>query len=322
MSDQTKIAVVGGGNWGKNHVKTLHSMGALGAVVELNPELREKIKAEYPDVAVVDDIKAVLEGAEGVPECAGLVIATPAHIHYPIGVQCLEAGKAVLIEKPMTLDSGESEKLVEAAEKAGRILMVGHLLLFQPAVQAIKQYLDSGELGELRTLHQVRSKLGKARAVEDVMWSFGVHDLAVLLYLTGEGPSKIQAMGHAGLQPEKGICDDVHLQMEFGSGAQAYLHNSWLWPQVERRLVVTGSKGMLVYDELSQTVTLHRKTIDSDLQNVDEGEEEIFQGAAQPLQLELEHFISAIETGNCTIADGQNGLDVVRVLEEAAAQLK
>ena len=154
------------------------------------------------------------------------------------------------------------------------------------------------------------------------MWSFGVHDLAVLLYLTGEGPSRIQAMGHAGLQPDKGISDDVHLQMEFGSGAQAYLHNSWLWPQVERRLVVVGSQGMLVYDELSQTVTLHKKTIDSDLQNVDEGEEEIFQGAAQPLQLELEHFISAIETGECSIADGQNGLEVVRVLEDAAAQLK
>jgi predicted dehydrogenase len=129
-------------------------------------------------------------------------------------------------------------------------------------------------------------------------------------------------MGHAGLQPDNGISDDVHLQMEFGSGVQAYLHNSWLWPQVERRLVVVGSQGMLVYDELSQTVTLHRKTIDSDLQNVDEGEEEVFQGAAQPLQLELEYFISAIETGECSIADGQNGLDVVRVLEEAAAQLK
>jgi predicted dehydrogenase len=321
MSD-TKIGVVGGGNWGKNHIRTLHEMGALGAVVELDEGLRESLASEHPDVAIYDSLETVLAGGEGIPDCAGFVTATPAHVHYPIGIQCLEAGKGVLIEKPMTLDSAESEKLVDAAKAAGQILMVGHLLLFQPAVQAIKKYLDSGELGTLHTLHQVRSKLGRARAVEDVMWSFGVHDLAVLLYLTGEGPSRIQAMGHAGLQPDKGISDDVHLQMEFGSGAQAYLHNSWLWPQVERRLVVVGSRGMLVYDELSQTVTLHKKTIDSDLQNVDEGEEEIFQGAAQPLQLELEHFISAIETGECSIADGQNGLDVVRVLEEAAAQLK
>ena len=321
MSD-TKIGVIGAGNWGKNHVRTLHEMSALGAVVELDPSLRESLVSDYPDAVIYDNLETVLSGGEGVPDCSGFVIATPAHVHYPIGMQCLEAGKGVLIEKPMTLDSVESEKLVEAAEEAGQILMVGHLLLFQPAVQAIKKYLDSGELGTLHTLHQARSKLGRARAVEAVMWSFGVHDLAVLLYLTGEGPSRIQAMGHAGLQPDNGISDDVHLQMEFGSGAQAYLHNSWLWPQVERRLVVVGSRGMLVYDELSQTVTLHKKTIDSDLQNVDEGEEEIFQGAAQPLQLELEHFISAIETGECSIADGQNGLDVVRVLEEAAAQLK
>ena len=138
MSD-TKIGVVGGGNWGKNHIRTLHEMGALGAVVELDEGLRESLASEHPDVAIYDSLETVLAGGEGIPDCAGFVTATPAHVHYPIGIQCLEAGKGVLIEKPMTLDSAESEKLVDAAKAAGQILMVGHLLLFQPAVQAIKE---------------------------------------------------------------------------------------------------------------------------------------------------------------------------------------
>ena len=118
MSD-TKIGVVGGGNWGKNHIRTLHEMGALGAVVELDAGLREALESEYPDVAIYNNLETVLAGGEGVPACSGFVIATPAHVHYPIGIQCLEAGKGVLIEKPMTLDSAESEKLVEAAGGGG-----------------------------------------------------------------------------------------------------------------------------------------------------------------------------------------------------------
>lgn len=311
-----KVGVIGAGMWGKNHVKTLHEMGCLGVVVEMNDTLRNQTQSLYPDTPCVSSLDQVFGDSRLDSEIGHFVIATPAHTHTPVGVQCLEAGKDILVEKPMTLSVADAQILIDKARAVSKQLMVGHLLLFQPAIAFIREYLESGKLGEIYTLHQVRSKLGRARANEDVLWSFGVHDVAVLLHLIGEAPEKVNALGHKGLQPE--IADDVYVQMEFDSGVIAHLHNSWLWPEVERKLTIVGSKGMLVYDELAQNVALHRKTIDSDLNNQDEGSEIVFEGAAQPLQLELEHFIHCCETGETPIADGQNGIDVIRVLEAAS----
>lgn len=310
-----KIGVIGSGAWGKNHVKTLHGMGALGAVVEMSPELRENVTAEYPDIPVFASLDEFLADGKH-SEVEGIVVATPAHTHAAIAVQLFEAGKHVLVEKPMTLDSGDAEQIVAASEKAGRTLMVGHLLLFQPAIQFIKTYLDDGKLGQIFTLSQRRSKLGRARKVENVLWSFGVHDVAVLLYLVGEAPVDAKAFGHAAITDN--VEDDVHLHMRFENGVLANLHNSWLWPRMERELIITGEKGIVVYDELNQRVILHRKGIDEDLQNVDEGEEILFEGADQPLKLELEHFIARCADGETPAADGKNGLDVVRVLEQVS----
>lgn len=301
--------------WGKNHVKTLHEMGQLGVVVEMSESLREAAQTQYPDIPCLASLDEVRADETLNSEVGHFVIATPAHTHTDVGISCLEAGKDILVEKPMTLSVADAQKLIDKADETGQELMVGHLLLFQPAISFIKDYLNSGKLGDVYTLHQVRSKLGRARANEDVLWSFGVHDIAVLLHLIGEAPEKVNGLGHKGLQAE--IADDVYVQMEFSSGIIAHLHNSWLWPEVERKLTIVGSKGMLVYDELAQNVVLHRKTIDADLANQDEGSEIVFEGADQPLRLELEHFIQCCETGATPIADGQNGLEVIRVLEAA-----
>lgn len=315
---KTALAVVGAGNWGRNHVRTLSQMGCLGAVVEVSKPLREAVAAEHPGVPVTGELDAVLEDSS----IKGLVIATPAQTHAAVARRCLEAGKDVLVEKPLTLSVGDAEELVDFAREKNRILMVGHLQLFQPAIQRIREILASGALGTLFTLHQIRAKLGRARAHEDVLWSFGVHDLAVFLHLIGEEPVTLQAAGHSGLQPGAGIADVAHLAMTFPSGVQAYLHSSWLWPQAERRLTIVGSIGMLVYDEITKKVILHRKSIDSSLQNRDLGEEVVYEGNDEPLRLELEHFLDCIQTRRTPIPDGRNGLQVVRILEQADRQMQ
>lgn len=301
--------------WGKNLVRNLSEMGVLAGVADAVEANRQAAAEISPDIRLYDHHADLL--ADGYDAVA---IATPAHTHFAIAKEAMEAGCDVFIEKPMTLDPTESQDLITLGRDLDKVVMVGHLLLYQPAVSYIKQALDTGVIGRVFTLHQRRSKQGRARAVENVLWSFGVHDVAVLLYLAGQAPSKVSVAGHCGLQP--GIEDDTYLHLTFPDGSMAHLHNSWLWPIVERGLIVVGEKGMLVYDEINQNVKLVKKTIDQDLQNVDEGEEIVFEGSGQPLRLELDHFVDCCKHRKRPISCGENGYDVVRVLAEAEQLLK
>jgi predicted dehydrogenase len=305
-----KIGIIGVGSWGINLVKNFSDLGVLSGVADGVEANRVSAQEVDPKIKVYANHEDLLkEGYDAV------AIATPAHTHYLIAKYAMEAGCDVFIEKPMTLDPAESEALVTLGKEKGKIVMVGHLLLYQPATTYVKEALDRGDIGKVFTMHQRRSKHGRARAVENVLWSFGVHDVAVLLYLAGQTPTGISVAGHRGLQ--SGVEDDTYLHLSFPDGSKAHLHNSWLWPVVERGLTIVGDKGMLVYDELAQNVKLIRKTIDSDLQNVDDGEEVVFEGSGQPLRLELQHFIDCCKTRKLPISCGQNGLDVVRVLSQA-----
>lgn len=305
-----KIAVIGAGNWGINLVRNLNELGVLSHVAESVAGLRDRVRSETGGIELLDDYRPLLD-----MDIDGVAIATPVPTHACIAGDFLAAGKDVFVEKPMTFTVAEAEELVEKAKQYNRILMVGHLLLYQPAIEWIKDYLDAGKLGRLFSFHQERMKLGRARPTENVLWSLGVHDVAVLLYLCGCAPVATSFSGHCGLQED--IADDTYLHMEFPGKLKAHLHNSWLWPENRRRLTVVGEKGMLVYDEVAQNVILHRKTINSDLENQDEGEEVVFEGSGQPLRLEMEHFIGCINTRAIPRSDGMNGLDVVRVLESA-----
>ena len=300
--------------WGKNLVRNLSDMGVLAGVADTVKKNRAAAIEIQPGVAVYDRHADLLAN-----DCDGVAIATPAHTHFVIAKEAMEAGCDVFIEKPMTLDPEESEALVALGKKMNKVVMVGHLLLYQPAIAYIKKALDEKLIGKVFTLHQRRSKQGRARSVENVLWSFGVHDVAVLLYLAGQTPCSINVAGHCGLQDD--IEDDTYLHLTFPDGSQAHLHNSWLWPVVERGMIIVGQKGMLVYDEINQNVKLVKKTIDENLQNVDEGEEIVFEGSGQPLRLELNHFIDCCKTRKEPISNGQNGLDVVSVLEEATKKL-
>jgi predicted dehydrogenase len=310
-----KIAVIGAGNWGKNLVKNFYDIGALEYIVEMSPLIRERIKTEYPDVKVLDNYDMLFAS-----EIDGVAIATPVSTHFEIARQFLEAGKDVFVEKPITMCVSETQKLVDLAVEKGAILMTGHLLLFQPAVEFLHDYIQQGKLGKILSLHLERKNLGTVRSVENVMWSLGVHDIAVMAYLLGSAPIKVDASGQCGLQKE--IEDSVYLNLRFEGDVLAHLHNSWLWYEKRRGTTVIGEQGMLVYDELAQKVTLHKKTVSSDLKIQDEGEEVVFEGAAQPLRLELEHFVHCIETRETPRSGPANALAVIDVLEQAQIQLK
>ncbi|MCW5937017.1 MAG: Gfo/Idh/MocA family oxidoreductase [Fimbriimonadaceae bacterium] len=308
------VGVVGAGNWGKNIVRTLHEMGQLAGVAEPGDALRAGLAETYPDVPVAASLTKLLETARP----GAVAIATPAETHAPLAREALEAGCHVFIEKPMTLSSEDAEELVARADAAGKVLMVGHLLLYQPAVQFIKEAIDGGKIGKVHLLHHERLNLGRARNVENVLWSLGVHDVAVCLYLAGEAPSDVQFVGHKMLGT--GVEDDTRLFLDFPSGQRGYVHNSWLWPELRRRLTVVGEKGMLVYDELEQKVYFHDKGVTETLQNRDEGVHLVYEGAGQPLTLEMQHFLDCIEQGTNPHSDGRSGLEVVRVLERACGK--
>jgi predicted dehydrogenase len=306
-----KIAVIGAGPWGKNLVKNLHALGKLGAIVEPNSEAASAMIKDYPEIPVLTSLEMLLRS-----DMAGVCIATPAGTHFEIAQQALKAGLDVFVEKPMVLTEADATELVALAKAERRVLMVGHLLLYQPAISFLKQALENGLIGEVYSLHQDRLNLGRARNKENALWSFGVHDVAVLVYLAESEVESANMVGHCGLQ--SGIEDDTYLHLTFANTMQAHIHSSWLWPETRRQLTAVGSKGMLVYDELKQTVTHVKKRIDGDLKNVDEGTEVVFEGSGEPLKLEMEHFIQCMENRSKPISDGQSGVQVVRVLELAA----
>ena len=316
------IVVAGAGAWGKNHLKTLHGLGALAGVVEVEGTSRARVERDYPGLPVWDRLDQAF--GHGVP-VDGIVIATPAPTHLPLAAQALRAGYGVLVEKPMTLETADAQFLVDEARAAGRTLMVGHLLLYQPAVRELKRLLDAGTIGRCLRIHQERTNHGRARSTENALWSLAPHDVAVLLHLLGQAPRTVTASGAAFLQP--GIHDDVHVEMDFGGGRSAHIHVSWYWPGKGRTLRVLGERGMLVYDEEDQSLTLHRKHLQGGgggdrLAPVDEGTLRLYEGAGEPLRLEDEHFLHCLATGATPVSDGPSGVEVIRVLERADAQLR
>lgn len=304
------IAIIGAGNWGINIVRNLHELGVLAAVADQEESLRRRAEETCPGLATFADYRELLEA-----DLDAVVVATPAQTHHEIAKAFLEHGKDVLVEKPMTLTTYDAGDLVATADHTGQLLMVGHLLLYDPAIRWLAEYLRRGEMGKVYSLHQERTKLGRARPVENVLWSLGVHDVAVLLHLADEVPCDVRVTSHACLRTT--VEDDAYLHLDFPSGLKGHLHSSWLWPEDRRSLTVIAEKGMLILDEKTRKVTRYHKTIDAELRNCDGGSEVVFEDRGEVLRLELEHFIECVRTRATPISDGRNGQEVVRILEEA-----
>jgi len=314
--DRSQVIVVGAGHWGQNLVQNFYHLEALAGIVEVNPDIRSKMEAVYPEVVTYTDYREALK-----TDVPAVVLATPAPTHYELAQAALEAGKDVFVEKPMTLRSDEARKLAEEADKQSQILMVGHLLLYQPAISWMRDYLASDKAGKVLHVATQRAKLGKVRTQENVWWSFAPHDVAVVLELLGNPVVKeVHASGHAMLQP--GIEDKVHVDLRFKSGQTAHLHCCWYWPLLQRSTVVIAEKQMLVYDEVLQKVTVYEKGVDEHLNNRDKGSYVVDVATSQPLKIECKHFLHCLQTRETPRSDGWNGVAVVEILEKAQEALK
>ena len=323
-----RVAVVGAGEWGKNHVRTFSQLrgGHLTAVCDLDEARLALVRSQYPRVRTTGNYDEVVRDRS----VDAVVIASFASQHYGQARQALAEGKHVLVEKPMTLGVAEAEELVELARGVGRCLMVGHLLLYHPAVVAMKRLVSSGEIGDLFYLYSQRLNLGRVRRDENALWSFGPHDVAVALHLFGVEPEVVTAKGEAYLQP--GIADVVFVTLHFPHKKMAHIHLSWLDPHKTRRTTVVGSRKMVVFDDMEPTdkIRIYDKGVDirpqyesyEDYLHVRFGDILIPHiGTAEPLRVECQRFLECIRTGETPVSDGPHGLQVIRVLSAAQRSL-
>ncbi|MFH0793047.1 MAG: Gfo/Idh/MocA family oxidoreductase [bacterium] len=327
-----KIAQIGCGYWGRNLFRVFTSMRDVEVAIccDEDPKGREAAKSISPNVETCEDIETVL----GRDDIDAVVIATPAGLHHAQAKRVLEAGKHVLVEKPLATSVREAEELVGLAEAKKRILMVGHTFLYNDAVRWIKNYIQQGELGDIYYTYFHRLNLGRVRQDVDVIWNLAPHDVSICQYWYNETPSRVEAHGISYLQ--SGIADVGFLNMYFASGRFAHIHVSWLDPHKVRGAVIVGNKKMLVYDDASQDqkVVIYNKGIDKKGGNVESfsfdsyADFQLVLRASdiwiprvdfrEPLQVEARHFVTCVMEGKPPLTDGRNGVEVVRTLEMAS----
>ncbi len=311
MKQQPCVLLIGAGRWGKNHLRVFHRLGALAAVAEADERLRDEIKKNYPGIRTYRNHLDALDD----PGLSAAVVATPAPTHFGISRAVLEADKDLLVEKPMTISIEEAKTLNTIADSKGSIVMVGHLLLFKPAVRKMIESIRAGLIGDIYYISMCRAKLGKVRREENVLWSFAPHDIAVLLKLVNSPVKSVTAAGKAALQPE--VADDVHLHIVFQNKVQAHVHLSWLWPEDERKTVIVGSQGMLTYDEHENKIWHHQKGVNPDLSVYNQGRSEVIFTDRDALEEEARHFLQCINERTEPLANGRDGQKVIEVLVQA-----
>jgi len=326
-----KIAQVGCGYWGRNLLRVFSAMeGAqMVACCDEDEQAREAARRICPAIDLPTDYASLLWRED----IDAIILATPASLHFEQARAALEAGKHVFVEKPLATTTADAEALIALAEAKQRTLMVGHTFLYNDAVRWVKDFIDSGEAGEIYYLYFQRLNLGRVRQDVDALWNLAPHDISIALYWLNEQPSRSHSHGISYLQP--GIDDVAFLHLDFPSGRYAHIHVSWLDPSKTRKAVVVGSKKMIVYDDTSadQRVVVYDKGIDrmhlgAHLNGYETfGEFALVQRAGdmyiprltfrEPLKVEARHFLDCIERGERPLTDGRNGADVVRILEEA-----
>lgn len=314
------VAVVGAGYWGKNLIADFFELGALRTICDLREDLKEAYQSQYPEVSFTTKFSDLLSD----PSIEGIVIATPAETHFNLAKEAILTGKDVFVEKPLVLRLEEGEKLAKHSEKTKRILMVGHILRYHPAVNRLKKLIDEGELGEIQYVYSNRLNIGRVRNEGNILWSFAPHDISVILFLLGESPESIFCTGKSYLQRE--IFDVTLTNMEFASGVNGHIFVSWLHPFKEQKLVIIGSKKMAVFDDVSkEKLFLYPHKIEwVDKQpGIHKAQAELvpFQMEA-PLKLECQHFLDCIEGRLTPKTDAREALEVLRVLQASQESLE
>jgi predicted dehydrogenase len=325
MSD-VRIGVAGLGYWGPNLARNFAALPGveLAWCCDASDAVRERFAPSFPSARFTADLDDLLAD----DSLDAIALATPVPTHAALAERVLDAGKHCFVEKPLAQSVADAERVVAAAKRAGRVLMVGHLLEYHPGVAKLKEIAESGDLGDIHYIYSNRLNLGKLRADENALWSLGAHDVSVVLFLAGgEEPVETYAHGESYMRP--GIEDVVFGYLRFPSGRAAHLHLSWLDPHKERRFTIVGSKRMATFDdmELERKVTVYDKGFDEEAGSYGEyitRSGDIWSPRIpnrEPLRIECEHFVECVRTGQAPVSDGQSGLRVVRVLESLQSQL-
>ena len=314
------IAVIGMGYWGKNLVRNFYELGVLHTVSDSNPEVQSVLSEKHPEVHYNSDCFTVLSN----PDIDAVAIATPAVTHYELTKKALLSGKDVFVEKPLALHVHEGEELVKLARSQERILMVGHILQYHPAVRTLKRLIDDGELGRIHYIYSNRLNMGKIRTEENILWSFAPHDISVMLELLGEFPNTVSCSG--GAYVSDNVMDVTMSQFSFPSGVRAHIHVSWLHPFKEQRLVVIGSEKMAVFDDTAEHKLVlypHKVEWKNRVPLAVKADAEIVElETAEPLKNECTHFISCVSQRIQSRTNGEEGLRVLQVLEACRNELR
>ena len=308
MTEQ-KIAVIGCGVWGRNIVRNFYNLGVLKVVCDMDEENLAKVKEQYPEVQVTKDFHDIINN----PDITSVAVVTPSHTHYKIVHAMLDAGKNVYVEKPISTVAQEAKDLTEVANSKGLVLMVGHLLLYHPAVNRLKMLIDEGALGEVVYAQSDRLNINFFKNDRSVMWDLAPHDVSMISYVTGKNP--VRVISAVGCSSDKNdIMDITHIGIEFEGGMIGQISDSWITPRKHVQLLVRGTKATAILDDtLRENKLVIFDNFNKDItQNVQLDYLEI-----EPLKLECQHFISCCENGKKARSDGDNGFMVTAILEQA-----
>lgn len=321
------VGVVGLGYWGPNLVRNFAGMDGVGLkyCCDVDDGRLARVSASHPSVTTTTRFEDIIQD----PEVHAVVVATSVPTHHELAAAALDAGKHVFVEKPLALTAAEGRGLVAAAAERGLTLMVGHLLVYHPAVTRIRDIIGSGELGDLRYIYSQRLNLGKVRSEENALWSLAPHDISIMLYFMDAQPDEVVCRGGAFVQ--ENVEDVAFCTLHFPDGRLGHLHVSWLDPHKVRKFTLVGSKKMLVFDDMaaSEKIWIYDKGVEP-LEAMPYGKDLTLRFGditipnvelSEPLAIECRHFVDCIRTGVRPLSDGEAGLAVVKVLEAATASL-
>lgn len=324
-----KLAIIGAGNWGQNLIRNFYELLGedLVYICDRDNDALKRIKKIYPRLRTINDYKIILRNRK----IDSVAIATPSSTHYMIAKEFLISGRNVFVEKPMATRSVDAIELVNLSERKNLILMVGHLMLYHPAVRRVKGLIDEGELGRIFYMYSRRLNLGVIRKNENAIWNFAPHDISVSLFLLNSTPERVWAIGKDYIQ--ENVEDIAFIVLEFPGNIISHIHVSWLDPHRRRELTVVGSKKMVVFNDVAnvEKIRIFDRGVDYPISYQSYGDSltlrigDIYSPKVEmkePLREECKHFIECVEKGEKPLSDGYEGLRVVRILEAAQESLK
>lgn len=334
MSSKLCVGQIGIGYWGPNVLRAVasHPEVVVTAICDASQETLDKSAPNYPHATKYTDIDNMI-AANNVD---AVIVALPAGLHYEVALNVLKSGKHCFVEKPLALTTQECEDLIQLAEKNNLTLMVGHTYEYHSAVRKIKDLIDSGEVGQIYNIFCQRMNLGRIRQDIDAMWNLAPHDISIALYwLNHEMPVSVRAQGFSHLPRVKAIADQTYLTMEFKTGAVVHIISSWLSPEKVRKIMLVGSKRMVIYDDVNvdSLVQIYDKGVDLDglgqAANYGEYQHLVRTGdvtipsirMVEPLRAEMHHFVNCVRTGTVPISSGRSGLNVTSILEAASRSM-